>query len=101
MRRGASTAFGLALVLSITLGASVSHAASIGFNDGFGPVQVPTPASPLATLSQFDPGLGTLTKVTLTLDADASGGTIAWDNEALFATDATLGIGANPGGSES
>jgi hypothetical protein len=32
--------------------------------------------------------------VTLTLAANASAGTIAWDNEALVATDVTLGIGA-------
>ena len=82
----------LALVLLIF--ASTAHAATISFNDAWGPAAVPLAEAPLATLSQFDPALGTLTKVTLELDASAFAGTIAWDNEALIATDVTLGIGA-------
>lgn len=82
-------------LLSISLFfASSATAATISYDDTFGPTAVPFPAAPLATLSLFDPALGTLTKVTLTLDANASGGTIAWDNEALISTDITLGIGA-------
>lgn len=71
-----------------------ADAASISFSDTFGPTAVPFPAAPLATLSQFDPSLGTLTKVTLMLDADTSASTISWDNEAPVTTDITLGIGA-------
>jgi hypothetical protein len=48
----------------------------------------------LATLPQFDPALGTLLSVQLTLDADAFAGAIDWDNEAGIPTDVTLGIGA-------
>ncbi len=81
----------LAISLSCTAGA---NADIISFTDTFGPATVPFPSAPLATLSLFDPALGTLTKVTLTLVATTSGGTIAWDNESLVATDVTLGIGA-------
>ncbi len=84
----------LALCAVALLGASTARAATIGFVDSYGPVAVPFGAADLATLSQFDPSLGTLTKVTLTLDAVTSAGTIRFDNEAAIATDATLGIGA-------
>ncbi len=84
----------LAALLALFAQGQPAYAATISFADTFGPATVPFPASPLATLSQFDPALGTLTKVTLTLDANTSGGTIAWDNEALTEADVTLGIGA-------
>ncbi len=84
----------LAALLALFAQGQPAYAAAISFADTYGPLAVPFPASPLATLSQFDPALGTLTKVTLTLDANTSGGTIAWDNEATAVTDVTLGIGA-------
>ena len=84
----------IALVLISLAFGSTATAATIDFSDTFGPTAVPFPASVLATLSQFDDSLGTLTKVTLTLDAETSAGSIAWDNEALVGTDITLGIGA-------
>ena len=84
----------LALLSILVALGSPAKAATISFADAYPPLAVPFPASPLATLSQFDPALGTLTKVTLTLDADTSGGTIAWDNESGLTTDVTLGIGA-------
>jgi hypothetical protein len=84
----------VSVATTLVLGASAAQAATITFMDTYGPLAVPFPASPLATLPLFDPSLGTLTKVTLTLDADTSAGTIAWDNEALIPTDVTLGIGA-------
>jgi len=90
MRRGLAVASLLAPLLC----AGGVSAATIDYSDTFGPSAVPFPAAPLATLPLFDPALGTLTKVTLTLDAETSGGTIAWDNEALITTDITLGIGA-------
>ena len=71
-----------------------ASAATVSFSDAYGPVSVPFATAPLATLSQFDPSLGTLTKVTLTLDADTSAGSISWDNEAGVSTNVTLGIGA-------
>ena len=58
------------------------------------PTAVPFPAATVANLPLFDPGLGTLTKVTLFIEATTSAGTIAWDNEALVESDITLGIGA-------
>ena len=65
-------------LLSISLlCTSTASATTISLADPFGPLAVPT-----------------LTKVTLTLDASTSGGTIAWDNEALVQTDVILGIGA-------
>ena len=76
------------------LGAATSHAATISFNNSFGPVAVPLASTALAPLSLFDPSLGTLTEVKLTLDADAFAGSIDWDNEAGIPTDVTLGIGA-------
>jgi len=45
-------------------------------------------------LDKFDPTLGTLVSVTLTLDADASAGSITWDNEAANPSTVILGIGA-------
>jgi hypothetical protein len=86
----------LAFVLILASFGSISaaQAATISFNDTYGPTSVPFAAAPLATLSLFDPSLGTLTKVTLTLDANTSAGSISWDNEAPVSTDITLGIGA-------
>ncbi len=84
----------LGLLSTSLLCTSTASATTISFADTFGPVAVPFPSAPLVTLSLFDPALGTLTKVTLTLDANTSGGSIAWDNEAPFETDVTLGIGA-------
>ena len=91
IKRVAVALIGLA---AVTLSLTGAHAATISLADPYGPLVVSFPASPLATLAQFDPALGTLTKVTLTLDANTSAGTIGWDNEALVTTDVTLGIGA-------
>ena len=82
------------LLLILLFCASAANAGTISFSDTYGPIGVPSASAPLVSLSQFDPALGTLTKVTLTLDADTSGGTIDWDNEANVITDVTLGIGA-------
>ncbi len=81
----------LAVVLATVCG--VSQAATISFDDTYGPVAVPS-TTITVPLPKFDPTLGTLTKVTLTLDAETSAGTISWDNEAPVASDITLGIGA-------
>ena len=86
--------FTLGLLSALLLCTTGANADTINFEGTYGPLAVPFPASPLATLSLFDPALGTLTKVTLTLDANISVGMIAWDNEALVATDVTLGVGA-------
>lgn len=74
---------------------AVAHGATSTqtFSTTFGPTSVPSAAFDIF-LPQFDPSLGTLTNVDLELDATASAGTIAWDNEAPVASDITLGIGA-------
>ncbi len=84
----------LALCAALLLCASTAQAATISFNNTFGAVAVPLASTALAPLSLFDPSLGTLTQVELTLDADAFAGSIDWDNEAGIPTDVTLGIGA-------
>ncbi len=84
----------LALCSALLISASTAQATTISFNNAFGPVAVPLASTALAPLSLFDPALGTLTEVKLTLDADAFAGSIAWDNEANIPTDVTLGIGA-------
>ena len=84
----------LGICATLLFGAATSHAATISFNNAFGPVAVPLALTAMAPLSQFDPALGTLTEVKLTLDADAFAGSIDWDNEAGIPTDVTLGIGA-------
>ena len=90
MRKGLA----LGLLLAWVVCTSAATASTISFLDTYGPTAVPFPAAPLATLPLFDPSQGTLTKVTLTLDANTSAGSIAWDNEADIPTDVTLGIGA-------
>lgn len=81
-----------ALVLSFLM-AHQSQAASIMFSTPFGPD--PVASAPFSvTLPKFDSSLGTLTKVTLMLDASTSAGSIVFDNEAGIGTDVTLGIGA-------
>ncbi len=84
----------LGICATLLFGAATSHAATISFNNAFGPVGVPLALTAMAPLSLFDPALGTLTEVKLTLDADAFAGSIDWDNEAGIPTDVTLGIGA-------
>lgn len=84
----------LVAAFSVAVGAAGANASTISFNNAFGPVGVPLALTPLAPLSLFDPSLGTLTQVELSLDADAFSGSIAWDNEAAIPTDVTLGIGA-------
>ncbi len=89
MKRSSLVAFGLALT-----GAAVSQGAILEYSANYGPTSVPFASTTVANLSLFDPGLGTLTKVTLNLEAETSAGTIAWDNEAQVGSDVTLGIGA-------
>ncbi len=82
------------IVLTLISGlAAPASAASIFFDTPYGPVAVG--ATPFTVpLPKFDPALGTLTKVTLTLDAETSAGSIAFDNEAASSSDVDLGIGA-------
>jgi hypothetical protein len=82
------------LFLAPLVAVTSAQAATISDSDTYGPTGVPEAPAPLATLGQFDPALGTLLSVELTLDADAFAGSIDWDNEAGIPTDITLGIGA-------
>ena len=81
------------LLVSVFGLASTASAYVISYDTNFGPTAVGSPTTTLY-LSQFDPALGTLNSVTLTLDATASAGSIAWDNEADQPSTVTLGIGA-------
>lgn len=82
----------LMLLPLLAIAAPVS-AATVSFNTAFGPSSIPF--SPTAyALPKFDPALGTLTQVTLQLDASTSAGSITFDNESAVSTDVTLGIGA-------
>lgn len=74
--------------------AGAANADTVSYSDTFGPANVPFSETAVASLLEFDPSIGTLTKVTFELFANTSSGTIAWDNEALIASDVTLGIGA-------
>jgi len=83
--------FAAVVVLALTAGAA--HAAFIEDAVNYGPTAVPD-AGTTVTLPQSDEAtLGTLLKVTLTLDATAQAGQIAWDNESAVITDVTLGVG--------
>jgi len=82
----------LVVVMSMLVAGS-AQGASVSFDAAFGPSPV-TFGPIIIPLPKFDPGLGTLTKVTLTLDADTSAGSIDFDNEAGVASDVDLGIGA-------
>ncbi len=71
--------------------ASLAQAASVSYNAPFGPTTVGVNGA--VNLPQFNPALGTLTKVTLTLDANTNAGTLEWDNEGSGSGTVTLGIG--------
>ena len=88
-RRGSALGF-LSISLLCTAGA---NARTISFTDEFCVNDVGFFPSTTLTLSMFDPALGTLTKVTLSLVANSFGGSAVFDNEAMVETDVTLGIG--------
>ena len=85
---------GLAVgILAVILAASpVAASLFLNHNVAYGPENVPD-AGTTVSLPQFDPSLGTLIGITLTLDATASAGSITWDNESALVTDVDLGIG--------
>jgi len=74
---------------------TTANAALITDSNFYGPNDVGSAAGWAGvSLPKFDSSLGTLTQVTLTLDANIFAGEIFWDNEADVASDVTLGIGA-------
>jgi hypothetical protein len=93
MKRTSRQFFAVTFALLALLIASRANAATVSYNDTFGPSAVASPTI-VVPLPKFDPALGTLTKVTLTLDAETSAGSISWDNEAGIPSDIDLGIGA-------
>jgi len=86
----------VALVVVVVLGSmTTANAALLTDSNSYGPIDVGSAAGWAGvSLPKFDSSLGTLTQVTLTLDADTFAGVIGWDNEATAASDVTLGIGA-------
>ncbi len=83
----------LALTCSAVLPGSAS-ADIISYQQTYGPEAAASNPHVVASLPLFDPGFGTLTKVTVELESTATGGSICWDNEAPIPSDVTLGIGA-------
>lgn len=71
-----------------------ARADMISFQQDYGPEAAASLPHVVASLPLFDPNLGFLTKVTVELESAATGGSIAWDNEAGITSDVTLGIGA-------
>lgn len=85
----------IALVVVVILSLmTTANAAIITASDTYGPIDIGSAAGWAGvSLPQFDSSLGTLTQVTLTLDANTFAGVIGWDNEATGESDVTLGIG--------
>ncbi|MDD5063191.1 MAG: PEP-CTERM sorting domain-containing protein [Phycisphaerae bacterium] len=89
-----STIMALVVVVILSL-ITTANAALVTYSDTYGPTTVGSAAGWAgASLSKFNPALGTLTKVTLTLNSDTYAGQIHWDNEGGSPSDVTLGIGA-------
>jgi len=81
------------VLLALVVVAPAASADTISNSAAFGPTGVAF-SGLTRDLQKFDPTLGTLEKVTLTLSASAYAGSIAWDNEASITSDVDLGIGA-------
>lgn len=80
--------------VAILATASLVQASVVSYDINYGPEAATSASHVVGSLPLFDPGLGTLTKVTLTLDSTTNSGTITWDNEAEVLSDVDLGIGA-------
>jgi hypothetical protein len=91
-RKAFLTAAALLAVLFCTAGSV--QAAIESFSFSYGPEGVPQVSHVVGNLPLFDPALGTLTEVDLTLTSTTSAGHIAFENTAGVPTDVTLGIGA-------
>ena len=72
------------VVVALLMVSAPAGAASILYSTSYSGLAVP--GSTAASLSQFDPSLGTLTKVTLELTGQNSGGYVVWDNESEIIT---------------
>jgi hypothetical protein len=81
------------VLLALVVAVPAASADIISNSATFGPREVAF-SGLTRDLQKFDPTLGVLEKVTLTLNASAYAGTISWDNEATIASDVDLGIGA-------
>ncbi len=76
----------------LMLSSSSVLADTVSYDTTFSGISVGSSSS--VSLSKFDPSLGPLQSVLLTLEANTSGGSITWDNESASETHVTLGIGA-------
>ncbi|MCE5325077.1 MAG: choice-of-anchor E domain-containing protein [Planctomycetaceae bacterium] len=83
----------LSICVVSLLTVSYAQADTISYSNTYGPTSVSF-SGLLVPLTKFDPALGTLTKVTLQLNANTNAGSIAWDNEGGVASSVTLQIGA-------
>ncbi|HEX4145103.1 MAG TPA: PEP-CTERM sorting domain-containing protein [Pirellulales bacterium] len=84
----------LALFAALLGIAGSAHATLESFNFSYGPDTIPEGYSLVGSLPQFDPSLGTLTEVDLTLSSTTSAGIIQFQNLAVVPTTGMLGIGA-------
>lgn len=80
-------------ILLLSLGfCSLAHAATVTYSQNFGPLSIGSPSF-IVSVPQFDPSLGTLTNVTLTLDGQTAGSTLVFDNEANVGGSVGLQVG--------
>lgn len=80
------------LILAVTGLCPLANAATVSFFQDFGPASIGSPLFSV-TLPKFNPALGTLTKVTLTLNGQTSGSTLLFDNEAASPGTVSLQVG--------
>ncbi len=81
----------LATGVVLLAGATGSLAQSVTYNDSFGPNSIPFTSTPLATLPQFNPALGTRTSFSLELVATTTAGQITYtDTSGNVSTDVEL-----------
>lgn len=89
------------MVTSLFAIVGISSAATVQYTLNWGPLTVPSANTNVGQLPKFDPTLGTLTMVTLDLDATTSGGTIVFDNESEGSGSVNLSVGATVTGTTS
>jgi hypothetical protein len=93
-RKGPAILMAAALFALLVFTSGSVQAATESFNFSYGPDAVPEPPGVVGNLAQFDPSLGTLTEVDLTLSSTTSAGIIQFQNLADIPATGTLGIGA-------
>lgn len=94
LRRGPALLAAVACFALLVCQAGSLQASLESFNFSYGPDSVPESSAVIGNLPQFDPSLGTLTEVDLTLASTTSAGVISFQNTAPVPTTGTLGVGA-------